>query len=280
MKKILVPCDFSNPAINAYRFALDTAAQSKGVIYLLHVVELPALYDTTLMPVLSFEKELLNDLKADAEKRFAKVADRYNVDGVKVVFRVVPGAMREAIADFVEKNAIDLIIMGSHGVSGLKEYVIGSNTEKVVRASEVPVLVIKDYFKGPLTKMVFPNALQDEDQKELVAKVKALQLFFKAQLHVLWVNTPARFQNDVTTYSRLEAFAKRYMLKNYTLAVFNQIDEEAGILQYTEMIKGNLIAMGTKGRKGLAHLMNGSKAEDVVNHSKAIIWTYRIKKED
>lgn len=279
MKKILVPCDFSKPAVNAYRFALDTAAQSKGVVYVLNVIELPVLYDTTLMPVLSFEKELLNDMKADAEKRFNKMASKYFQDGVKVVFRVVFGVMDKSIADFVEKNVVDLIVMGSHGASGFREYFIGSNAEKIVRTSEVPVLVIKDYFKGPLTKIVFPNTLQTENQEDLVTKVKALQNFFKAQLHVLWVNTPANFQDDNTTYKRLEEFAKRYMLKDYTLAVFNQIDEEAGILQYTEMVKGNLIAMGTNGRRGISHLVNGSKAEDVVNHGKSLIWTYLIKKE-
>ena len=57
MKKILVPCDFSKQAINAYRFALDIAAQSKGTILLLHVIELPVLHDSVLMPVLNFEEE-------------------------------------------------------------------------------------------------------------------------------------------------------------------------------------------------------------------------------
>lgn len=280
MKKLLVPCDFSKPAINAYRFALDTAVQSKGIVYVLHVIELPMMYDTTLMPALAFEKEWLEDMKADAQKRFSRILEKYKTENVKVEFEVVAGSINSAIVDCVKQNAIDLIVMGSQGANGLREYLVGSNTEKIVRTSEVPVLVIKDYFKGPITKIVFPNALLEDEQTELVIKVKALQQFFKAHLYIVWINTPARFQSDPVSYLRLETFSKKHQLKNYTLAVFNQINEEAGILQYTDMIGGNLIAMGTRGRKGLAHLMNGSKAEDVVNHSKAIIWTYRIKQEE
>jgi nucleotide-binding universal stress UspA family protein len=62
MKKILVPCDFSKPAINAYRFALDVAQQSKGTVHLLNVIELPILHDSVLMPVLNFEAQLLEEL--------------------------------------------------------------------------------------------------------------------------------------------------------------------------------------------------------------------------
>ena len=72
MKKILVPCDFSKPAINAFRFAVGIAAQSKGTVYLLNIVELPVLHDTVMMPVLSFEAELLKDLKERGRTRFPR----------------------------------------------------------------------------------------------------------------------------------------------------------------------------------------------------------------
>ncbi len=61
MKKIVVSYDFSKPAINAFCFALSIAEQSKGVVYLLHVIELPVMYDSVLMPALSFENDLYKD---------------------------------------------------------------------------------------------------------------------------------------------------------------------------------------------------------------------------
>jgi nucleotide-binding universal stress UspA family protein len=277
MKKILVPCDFSKPAVNAFRFALDIAAKSKGAIHLLNVVELPVMHDTVLMPVLNFEEQLFNDLKANAETRFKKITEKYNTGSAKVIVKTVFGSVSRMIQDYIKEESIDVVVMGSHGATGAREFFIGSNAEKMVRNSPVPVLVIKDYFKGPIKSIVFPNTLDTEDQEDLVMKVKALQNFFKAHLHLVWINTPLNFTSDSLTNDRLEAFAKRFMLKDYTISVFNNTDEERGILEFSAAIKGDLIAMGTRGRKGIAHLINGSLAEDVVNHSKGLVWTYALQ---
>lgn len=277
MKKILVPCDFSKPAINAFRFALDVAQQSKGTVHLLHVIELPVVHDTMLMPVLNFEEPLLKDLSESTETRFEKITDKYKVEGVKVIFKTQFGAVSGMIQDYIGKESIDLVLMGSHGANGVREFFLGSNAEKMVRYSPVPVLVLKSYFKGPIRSIVFPNMLDTEDQEDLVMQVKALQNFFKAQLHLVWINTPLNFTSDSITNKRLQAFAKRFMLKDYTLDVFNHTDEETGILQYTNHVKGDLIAIGTHSRTGISHLINGSLAEDIVNHYKGLVWTYSLK---
>lgn len=279
MKRILVPCDFSKQAINAYRFALDLAVQSKGTIHLLYVIELPVLHDTLIMPVLNFEQEFLNDLRKSAEERFRKITQKYNTQGVEIITKIQFGGVSRMIQDYIKSESIDLVVMGSHGASGVRELFIGSNAEKIVRHSPVPVLVIKEYQKGVIKDIVFPNTLETENQEDLVMKVKGLQDFFKARIHIIWVNTPLNFTSDSHTRERLEAFAKRYMFKNYTINVFNHRDEEKGILEFSNTIKGSLIAMGTHGRKGIAHLLTGSLAEDVVNHNKGLVWTYSLRKE-
>lgn len=279
MKKILVPCDFSKQAINAYRYALDVALQSKGVIHLLHVIELPVLHDTVLMPVLDFEATLLNELKEKSIKEFKKITTKHGVEGVKVIYEVKFGGVGRMIVDYINAESIDLVIMGSHGASGVREFLIGSNAEKMVRNSPVPVLILKNYYKGPIKNIVFPNTLETENQEELVIKVKALQNFFKAHLHIVWVNTPLNFTSDVITRERLNKFIKRFMFKDFTIHIFNYGEEEQGILQFTQQIGGNLIAMGTHGRKGIAHVVSGSLAEDIANHTQTPVWTYSLKKE-
>jgi len=279
MKNILVPCDFSKPAINAVRFALDVAANAQGTVHLINVVELPVLHDTMLMPVLSFEEQLLIELREKAEVEFKKITEKYAPEGVKVIYNVVSGVIAKTTLEYANQHAIDLIVMGSHGASGFKEYFIGSNAEKIVRSSTVPVLIIKQHYKGPVKSIVFPNTLETEHQEDLVMKVKALQHFFHATLHIVWINTPLNFTSDTVTHERLKAFAKRFMLKDYTINVFNHPNEEEGIMKFTHMIKGDMIAMGTHGRKGISHILLGSLAEDVVNHTENIVWTYAMKNE-
>jgi nucleotide-binding universal stress UspA family protein len=280
MKNILIPCDFSQPAIHAFRVAVDIAGRSHGKIHLIHVVELPVLHDTVLMPVLSFEEAMLKEMTEKADEQFKKLTAKYAA-GVEVSPAVVYGAMAAMILEYIREHAIDLVVMGTHGASGLKEVLIGSNTEKIVRHSPVPVLAIRSYVNIESVKnIVFPNALDTENQESLVGRVKALQHFFNATLHILWVNTPINFTRDTTTYKRLHAFTKRFMLTNSTVNVFNDPYEESGIIEFAHFIKADMIAMGTRGRKGLAHLLTGSVAEDVVNHMDLPIWTCTVRQEE
>jgi nucleotide-binding universal stress UspA family protein len=280
MKKLLVPCDFSHQALNAFQFALDIAAKSPGsTVHLLHVVELPVLHDSVLMPVLSFEQDLMEELKEKANKEFAIVEKNYNKDKVKVVSEVQFGKVSDMIVRYCKDQEIDILIMGSHGASGARELFIGSNAEKIVRHSPVPVLVVKDYFKGPIKNIVFPNTLETEHQENLVMKVKDLQHFFGAHLHILWVNTPLNFTTDTETNKRLEQFVKRFQFKNYTINIYNHLSAEEGIVDFAKAQDASMIAMGTHGRRGIAHMFYGSLTESLVNHTDKLVWSYVMKPE-
>lgn len=126
-----------------------------------------------------------------------------------------------------------------------------------------------------IKNIVFPNTFGME-QEELTLKVKALQNFFKATLHVLYVNTPSSFRRDIEVKKEMKAFAKRFMLKDYTLTIFNDYSEEEGLRNFVADTKADMVAMATHGRRGINHLMSGSIAEDVVNHLTCPIWTCKI----
>lgn len=279
MKKILVPCDFSEYAINAFWQALDIAAEGNGRVHLLHVVEPPLLNDTVLMPTLNFEEENMKDLKKDAENRFKDLIKMGKREHITTTFEAQIGTVFNTIQECIKENSIDLVIMGSKGASGLKEYFIGSNAEKVVRESPVPVLVVKNYYGQPIRKIVFPNTLDTVHQEDLVMKVKELQHFFKAKLCILYINLPSKFEVESTIREHLQQFADRYMFKDYTINIHTHTSTEKGIIEFTKIAGGDMIAMGTHGRTGIVHLLKGSVAEDIVNHTERPIWTYRMKEE-
>lgn len=275
MKKILVPCDFSDSAVQAFKFAVEVANQSKGEIILLNVVELPVVHDNVMMPTFSFEEAYLTEMEANANKDFGKMKAKWAKDGVKINTHILYGSPTPTITRFVEEKKIDLIIMGTKGASGLREFFVGSNTEKIVRWSPIPVIAIKKSVKpASIKNIVFPTTLNNNEE-ELTMRIKAVQSFFKAKLHVLYVNTPANFTTDVITRQKMKNFAKRFMLKDYTLNVFNDLSEELGVSNFIKEVNGDMVAMATHGRKGLSHLMSGSIAEDVVNHIDCPIWTWK-----
>lgn len=276
MKRILVPCDFSEPAVQAFKFAVEVARKQAGEIVLQHVIELPVMHDTVLMPTLSFEEAYLKDLKAEAMKNFDKMKAKWAPERPKVITLIEYGPTTPTIRQCIEDQKIDLVIMGTQGASGLKEFLVGSNAEKIVRTSPVPVIALKNQLTQ-VKHIVFPSNLNTE-QEELTMKVKELQSQFGATLHIVHVNTPALFKRDAETKAQLQAFADRFMLQQYTLNIVNDYTEEAGIAAFARDVKADIVAIGTHGRRGLNHLLSGSIAEDVVNHLECAIWTYRAAK--
>jgi len=245
----------------------------------LHVIELPVLHDSILMPVLTFEQDLMAELREKAEKEFEILLTKYNKNSITVITEVQFGKISDMIRQYTKDHAIDAIIMGSHGATGIREFFIGSNAEKVVRQATVPVLVLKNYYLGPIKNIVFPNTLETEAQEDLMMKVKELQHFFNAHLHIVWINTPLNFTSDSVTRKRLEQFAKRFQFKNYTISVYSHVDPEEGIIEFAKTVDGSMIAMGTHSRKGFAHMMHGSLTESLVNHTDMLVWSYTLKGE-
>jgi nucleotide-binding universal stress UspA family protein len=277
MKTILVPCDFSESAISAFRFAIDIANKSNGEIILLHVIELSVAFDTKHISALSFEEQAyLKDAKGNAEKEIDKLITKWAKGGPVITREVQYGIVATAITDFVKEQRVDLIVMGTKGYAvGFNEIIAGSNTEKVVSSSEAPVIAIKKYVKNPIKNIVLANSLIEE-KGELVEKIKALQNLFGATLHIVYVNTAAQSLADRETQQRLNDFVKRYTLKDYTISIHTDLDPQTGLINFAKETKADMVAMGTHPRKGLAHIFNGSVAKAVEYHLDCPVWTLKI----
>lgn len=91
------------------------------------------------------------------------------------------------------------------------------------------------------------------------------------------VNTPGNFETTRESMNRIRTFVQKHHFENIKAEVYNSLSEESGIIEFADDIDADLIAMTTHGRTGLIHLITGSIAEDVVNHSKRPVWTYRVK---
>lgn len=281
MKKILVPCDFSHQSHEAFQAAMEIAARAKAEILLLHVLPLPALYTTGYAgEPLGFDPSYFAQVEEDTKKELEKMKKKVQDKSVPVHTLVVYGTLTATIENTIANHSIDLVVMGTSGSSGLKEIFIGSNTEKVVRFSPVPVLTVRSASALRFVKHILVPSTLNLNQTDFVKKLKELQAFFDASLHVLLINTPAHFRSDAEGKEALEAFVQHYKLTNVKLHFRNYPYEDGGILAFAISEKMDLIAMATHARKGLAHLFSGSVTENVVNHLQAPIWTYRLNIQD
>jgi nucleotide-binding universal stress UspA family protein len=278
MDKILIPCDFSEQAINAFKLASDLAHASNAEVHLLHVIELPIMHEDILTPMPSFDETLLKELNDRAESKFLELRKDFAKENLLITTKIEFGPIVPAILDYQSDNNVTLIVMGTKGVSGLEEVFIGSTAEKVVRNALCPVIAVKRAVEmSDLKHIVFPNSLE-EGQEDLVMHVKALQDALGATVHMVWIDTSNDVGGHPVVKEQLEAFAKRMMLTNYTINIFKASNNETGIIKFTHWINANMIAMGTHARKGISHLLRGSVTEDVVNHVDCPIWTYVIKR--
>jgi nucleotide-binding universal stress UspA family protein len=279
MKRILVPCDFSSQSREAYKTAMNWVTKTGGEVIALHVIFIPAVYDVSFSgETIAFNPEYLSAMERDATNEFEKMKKESNFPSVKSRLEIVYGDVVFSIRNFAELNKIDTIIMGTSGSSGLTEIFIGSNTEKVVRHSSVPVLAVRQYVEiSSIKNIVFPT-LMNLDLTEFMKKLKELQQFLQAKLHILFINSPGYFLRDSDAEETFNEFVKQYKIENCEFHFRNYRNEEEGIFDFVTTQKMDLIAMATHARKGLAHLFNGSITEDVVNHIASPVWTYVMKK--
>lgn len=277
MKRILVPCDFEGPSQEAFKFATNIAAVSGGQIFVLNVIDLPVVSESAYgVPQYAYSPELLADLKTEARKNFERLKKDYT-GSVAITFSSIQGPVRPVIREFISAQKIDLVVMGTHGSRGWEEFFIGSNTERMVRTSTVPVIAIRKAVDfAQIKHIVLPSRL-NLNQHNFMEKVVELQKFFGATLHVLYVNTPDEFKRDQEAREALNDFVAQYKLTDCTLNIRNDPYEEDGILHFASEIKADMIAMATHSRRGLAHLFTGSVAEEVLVRSAFPLWTYTLK---
>ncbi|MCB0446309.1 MAG: universal stress protein, partial [Gelidibacter sp.] len=99
---------------------------------------------------------------------------------------------------------------------------------------------------------------------------------FDAKIHLLMVNTPNNFNTTEVSNKRIREFIKDYPFNNFSINIYNDETVEKGILNFSKMIDADLIGISTHGRQGISHFFNGSISEDLVNHAKRPVITFKI----
>lgn len=255
MRTILVPYDFSDCATDALRVAAKLARLTGAAVHVVHLYEQMTDFHT--------ENQRIRE---DIEAKLEQVPTLPFLKGIELKkFMLRQLSLTEMFKNERLLDA-DLIVMGSHGATGLRG-IVGSNTQRIVRQAPMPVLVVKHRIEDfDVKDMVYASNFTDQDVEKFDAFLPIITLF-DPRIHLLKVNTPRSFERTDDSNRAIDRFLQRYGLKKYTASIYNDLSIEEGILNFTKGIDADLIAMATHGRTGFFHVVNGSLTEDIMNHT-------------
>ncbi|EMA06992.1 Nucleotide-binding universal stress protein, UspA family [Haloarcula vallismortis] len=276
---ILVPTDGSPGSERAFEVAATLARTHDAAVHVLSVVDEHGPTD-----------DWDYDGDSPAEAFVESQADHVDTDGLSITAAVREGVVHDAVLDYGDANDIDLIVMGTHGRTGVRRFLLGSVTEKVVRLADVPVLSVRaDAEPGPVS---FDDILLPTDgssgAEAAIEPAGALANTTDATVHLVSVVDTRSLGIDVGSsviIDELESVATDAVenasdrlselgVETVETAITHGVPYRA-ILNAIEETDADLVVIGTHGRTGIDRYLLGSVAEKLVRTSPVPVMTVR-----
>lgn len=278
--RVLFPTDGSDGATTVLEYVLDFVELHGSTLHLLNVA------DTAHDSVTRIGRDVVDVLEREGRQILADEAERAEERRVSTVTDVLQGSVPETITEYAEQNNIDLIVMPTHGRTGLERFLLGSVTERVIRESTVPVLTIRPH-DGPAPALSIPYRRVLVPTDGSAGADSALEVGVDlaaaatATVHILSVVETTRLGIDL--YSTLHAdeheaqanedvaaataFAEEASVESVVGAIEQGASVHRAIRSYIDDHEIDLVVMGTHGRAdGKRHLL-GSTTEKLVRTS-------------
>jgi nucleotide-binding universal stress UspA family protein len=302
IERILFPTDFSSCARFAAGNALAFAKQCGAELYLLHASLLYASDPNDPdkpFPTDEDHREVLPQPEPYVRRRMTELLSSYSHEGVTVQQVQIRGYNEvTSIKAYLRENAIDVVVMGTHGRRGFKRWLLGSVAEEIVRTVECPVITVKDGWEGNLAKpesilvpldfsTVSRHALREAYQLAItlgtsLELLHVVQEPFFQDLYGTDIPNPERFQAETSTKAR-EIMQNMLAEDDFTNhpGVATKVTVIHGhpareIVRYAKTAKSGLIFMAHRGHTQLVDRILGSVTEHVVRTARCPVWTADI----
>lgn len=265
---ILCPTDFSPVANFAFDAACQLAQRLGATLYLFHCHELGKDWSTDEEWTERFDplQEAAAGAAGEQLEKLRELAERKNVT---CELEQREGDFFEELVKITEEQDFAFVVMGSHGASGKREWLIGSNTQKAVRKLHLNTLVVK----GPVEALDFPKAvfatgLLMEDQVAFRHFLELVDDLGIKEVHVLTIHTSGLFTPPQIVMQEalkdFKAIAGNYPCQSH---YYDDISIEAGIRRFVDEEKADLIAISNHVRHPFKRVFRGSTVEMIVNHA-------------
>ncbi len=265
IKKILVPTDFSECASKAVDLAIPMAKRLDAEVLFLHLYPDPvgSLHVPNNAGIISLSHAELGHIKTDLDL----LVRRAESLGVKARAVLVYDRGSERIEDYADSYRVDLIIMGTHGLRGIAEWVGGSNAQYVTRHTDVPVLVVKNEVKSShIRNILFASSFEENVTAPLLFLTE-LATCFDATIHLLYVNLAIHSIEHELARKTMAGVVARFPDNKFTINFGETNDEELAINTAADKVGADLITLTPHDRDGVLKLFSHSIAENLVNHT-------------
>jgi nucleotide-binding universal stress UspA family protein len=280
IKKILFPTDFSSCAESAFSHAAYLAARYEAELHILHV--LVWAYTDGDSPMDYIERGISQEAKLELAQLMGKSYKLPKQAEFQMIHTQVPGgSAHSAILEYVAHNDIDLIVMGTHGRTGLDRLMMGSVSERVVQMSTCPVLTVHEAEAEAhmaVERMLVPIDFSEYTKPALMyakslaetydAGIELMHVVQEAVLPVVYgIETFYPNMPHILDRSQelIEALIKEVGLDRERVTIKVELGHAVDrIVAHAQESDTDLIVMATHGLTGIRHLLMGSVAEKVV----------------
>ena len=285
-KKILVPLDGSELAEVALPYAEELAVKLGAGIELLRVVTLPA-YSEPTGGLYAVEKEVA--LSSGAKDYLEKVGFSLKEKGIAEQSDVKCGTAADEIIEYASKDEISLIVLATHGHSGVTRWALGSVADKVIRGTEKPVVLIR-------AKERYPAAIEQEILKSILVPLDGSRESEAVIPHVEWLasglgaevvlfhalaggyHTITAKGYEYVIYPEQQIASDKAFAEDYLTRVGKQLKDKGltptvevrtgnaaeEIIKFVGEVHADMVAMSTHGRSGVRRWVFGSVADKVL----------------
>ncbi len=275
--KILVPVDFSEHSDVAVSNAVTLARLLNADLFLIHVIEFNG-YHFSMTPETDIIYPPLMELKTVVEKKLDKMrSDIKKRFGILSKIYIASGLIHTEIIDYSKKKKIDLIVMGTHGVSGYKELFTGSNAQRVVTLSEVPVLTLQKNARALRFKNILIPIDNSLHSREKVNLAMIIANVFGSKIHIVGL-PPSKDKLDLNRFKikceSVEKIVHADKLPCKTTIAGGE-NLAAAALRYASKNKCSLIVINTGHESKSTGIFLGGFAQQIVNHSKVPVLSFK-----
>jgi nucleotide-binding universal stress UspA family protein len=268
-KKILIPIDFSETSMIAIEHGAYIAQLFKAEIIFLHVVEKHWEKFSVVAPELRVEAptDLINSIEKRLEEVGVNTLSKY---GVKSTSITSDGNIFSEIIAISKENNVDLIVMGTHGTSGVVEFFAGSNTYKVVTEAECPVVSVRAQAKHAGYKNIILPIDDSAHSRQKVNHAIVMAKHSGAVIHILGL-ADTDDQSELKRFELKLDTIEEYMDKCGVISTRKSINggNQAKVTyDYAKQQNADLIVIMTDQDENITGRLLGTYAQQIVNHSK------------